>query len=165
MDETSIAFGWMVGKQIAGIQKKQDMQPIGYLYSGVTVPDVPEFDSSMVLPKLPEWDEGTYPKAFLVRTQEGLGIKGGKEVALICTKSPVDTIFIEAPAGEYRLFLIDMDAGEIQWEEDAASEELFISWGLIIPVWANYEMQGRTTYNGNYCDFVLTPTDPIPVYE
>lgn len=170
MDETSMVLGWLMGRRIAGQRKKQEKQPIGYLYSGVTVPDVPEYDSSIVLPKLPEWEEETYPKALLFRGHNSYGIESGREIALICTKSPVDWSFISVPAGEYRLFLIDLDAEETKWEEGSASENFGLGTGFFMPVWANYEVSGSTYWevegeDNVWHDFILTPADPIPVYD
>lgn len=53
MDKTSMTLGYLVGKQIAGQRRTQERQPIAYLYNGVQ------------LPPLPEWDRDMYPYAFM----------------------------------------------------------------------------------------------------
>jgi hypothetical protein len=53
MDKTSLTLGWLVGRRIAGQRTKQKT-PIAYLYNGVQ------------LPPLPEWDREKYPYAVIV---------------------------------------------------------------------------------------------------
>lgn len=48
-----MTLGWLVGKQITGQRKAQEKEPIAYLYNGVP------------LPPLPEWDRTKYPYVLL----------------------------------------------------------------------------------------------------
>ena len=54
-DPTSMLMGWLVGRAIAGQRgkKAEPSEPIAYLYNGVQ------------LPKLPEWDKEKYPYAYI----------------------------------------------------------------------------------------------------
>lgn len=51
MDKTSLTLGWLVGRRIAGQRSRKE--PIAYLYNGVQ------------LPPLPEWDREMYPYAYV----------------------------------------------------------------------------------------------------
>lgn len=53
MGKTSMTLGWLVGRQIVGQRRTQEKQPIAYLYNGVQ------------LPPLPEWDKEIYPYAVI----------------------------------------------------------------------------------------------------
>ena len=53
LDHTALAQGWWVGKRLAAMRVKRE--PVAYLYNGVR------------LPPLPEWDKAKYPNALLTR--------------------------------------------------------------------------------------------------
>jgi hypothetical protein len=73
MGKTSLTFGWLVGKQIAGQRRTQEKQPTAYLYNGVR------------LPALPEWDKETYPYACIGKMSTDSFIN-------VCSSSPFAVI-------------------------------------------------------------------------
>lgn len=50
---------YFLGRRIAGQRRKQDRVPVAYLYNGVR------------LPGLPEWDKEMYPFAYIGRNSSG----------------------------------------------------------------------------------------------
>ena len=56
IDRTSLTLGWLVGKQMAAMRSNVGKTPVAYLYNGLR------------LPKLPEWDKETYPYAYIYST-------------------------------------------------------------------------------------------------
>ena len=56
MNKSSRLLGFLVGRQIAGQRRAVEKVPVAYLYNGVR------------LPALPEWDREAYPYAFIAHT-------------------------------------------------------------------------------------------------
>ena len=53
LDPISLTLSWLVGRRIAGQRGNKPKEPIAYLYNGVQ------------MPKLPEWDREMYPYAVI----------------------------------------------------------------------------------------------------
>ena len=146
MDKSSLTLGWLVGRQIAGQRRTQEKQPIAYLYNGVQ------------LPPLPEWDKVKYPYAFIWEfvgiyklsvfdTPLRYGIVNGEHC-----------IYLSAGA-EGLLYNSKLTDGEYKsWEY--VKEEIIAESVELTPFWANHNVISDSDGSA-----YLEASDPIPVYE
>ena len=149
MERNSVVGSISMAVMLAGKHTQEEQTPVAYLYNGVR------------LPKLPEWDRVKYPYAILIYHEGTLfGIKNGHW--LYCSNSPfvwnADTsIGNSAPTDGYLRTAIN--GGATEW---GAVGEMSGSSATTIrgtAVWANHDVcnEDGTTY--------LPASDPIPVYE
>ena len=156
MDKPSLTLGWLVGKQIASQRRIQEKHPIAYLYNGVQ------------LPPLPEWDKGKYPYAYIMDVPNSTD--GSSNYVLIL--STVE--FINRLAGLIFTTLYGKADGEAivytyntiadtEWRQTdivynvAAGEK--IEHSFLDVHWANTDVYYD---NGSLC---RSASDPIPVYD
>lgn len=145
MDETSLTLGWLVGRRIAGQRRK----PVAYLYNGVE------------LPPLPEWDKETYPYAFISHRKSD-GVYELYACSRIPTHSPVtegDGIVVWYPA---QLYLCTDDKSWVfktQYSEELMEgNKVFVLDIRKDHLWSNVDILNE---DGTLC---LAASDPIPVY-
>lgn len=154
-----MTMGWMVGRMIAGMRGKRE--PVAYLYNGVR------------LPKLPEWDKTVYPYAVISLFENDyhkgyiMDISATHYVAAEVYPGHVgNSLTITTPAMCYSL---QDSGGENTTSPDGAwvltsdlsgeTENYFRSGKYYSLFWANYDVSGSdgTVY--------LAASDPVPVYE
>lgn len=146
MDKASMTLGWLVGRQIAGQRKAVEKQPIAYLFNGVQ------------LPPLPDWDKETYPYAVIHSAVSG----GGYYLYL---HSDTPSVHVESSAGE--LWYGTPNATTISMHVYPSFETEWkyqLTYGgasamLKQVVWANHDILNS---DGSV---YLSASDPIPVYE
>jgi hypothetical protein len=139
MDETSLTLGWLVGRRIAGQRRK----PVTYLYNGVE------------LPPLPEWDKETYPYAW-IRTVNGRYFFAATSSRPYYVWDNDNGIGIVSAYGKYvRYNLVDgvwvLDA------EDLGSTGFGLKEGASMFVWTNFDV---ITEDGTVYFSACTSTDP-----
>jgi hypothetical protein len=150
-------IGWLTGRRIAGQRKKTEKVPVAYLYNGVR------------LPKLPEWDKEKYPYAIIALV--GTSGFGGSIYSLrmpednsVVTYGDANTQAINA--NKSSLFsnvmgVTDENASSKSWADvkqySMGDIDNYIDLDTII--WTNFDIYKTdgTLY--------LAASDPIPVYE
>lgn len=150
MDKASITLGFLVGQQIAGqMRKTEEKTPIAYLYNGVQ------------LPALPEWDRERYPYV-------SIGLNIWSEITVICSASPFsadENGYITASG--YLIVLYDADGSSAYFPYGDFSGSENCRWGDAISA-------GGVTHKTFWCNrdildedgsVYLASSDPIPVYE
>lgn len=116
-------------------------EPIAYLYNGVR------------LPKLPEWDRGVYPYAVIVVLSNGT-------YRLLCTAEQVthvysEFILISNTTANYTFISYDLVDGE--WEQ--------VNKGAMVPaIWTNHNLYYHETEE-EAGELYMAASEPIPVYE
>lgn len=155
MDKNSLTFGCLIGRQIAGQRRTQEKQPIAYLYNGIR------------LPALPEWDKETYPYAVIITSTdvESYRLYVSDKPVIYRRKDNLTALALSASCKLGRSGIVyqnypSMDdakwsnpyitsiSGATEWFDYASSY-----------VWANYDVLWD---DGSVS---LTASDPIPVYE
>lgn len=169
MDKTSLTLGWLVGRQIAGQRRAVEKQPIAYLFNGVQ------------MPPLPEWDREMYPYAAILG--DSAGNFWNYSTRLILSTVPLlyagDNILYWSAmygtaAGSSIAYewsnlndsmLITYEPGFIRAEN---LDETFEAGGGASArglannlLWANYDVYKHPSGT----TLVLAASDPIPVYE
>ena len=159
-DPISMTMGWLVGRRIAGQRGKQIVpdvpkEPIAYLYNGVR------------LPKLPEWDKEKYPYAFI---QTFGDTSGDPEYDyaywLVCMSASAD-YFYHSNDNEYCFggdpYLEKCPAiaymklqNSNEWVFHKEYDNYFIErWNPVI--WTNFDL--------DLGELKVDASEPIPVYE
>lgn len=132
---------YFLGRRIAGQRRKQERAPVAYLYNGVRLPGLPEFDE---------------PYAVIVKQSSGgyRLIVTGVKPTLSWSEGAVRPK-LNCSSVSYNWY-IDEDGQE--WETGAFHTYPTLSIA-ITAVWANYDMlsEDETLY--------LAASDPVPVYE
>lgn len=137
-DPASLLMGYRVG-QILRAMRGKEREPVAYLYNGVR------------LPKLPEWDRETYPYALIFVNS---------------TTNKYCCVFLKSEAtvdntGIYLLLWGDY----YQLEDGAWASHTGQNGGRA--VWANYDIY--VSDNENYGELAgtlyLATSEPVPVYE
>lgn len=139
-----MTLGYLVGRQIAGQRKTQEKEPIAYLYNGVQ------------LPPLPEWDREMYPYAVLTRwSRERWRVYYSPEKAIY--KGSVSNPLILTP--DSGAPVIEHILNDGVWGEGIAKEDWAMTNIITEYWWANHDIlnDDGTLY--------LAASDPIPVYE
>lgn len=143
MDKTSLTLGWLIGRRIARYRVKKT--PIAYLFNGVQ------------LPTLPEWDKKTYPYA-VINTAMYTMFKS----ATLYLLSSLEYTTIESN-GDRGIVLTDTNhvifsakSTDTAWSEGSA---VTAALNIANIGWTNTDIlnDDGTTY--------LSASDPIPVYE
>lgn len=150
MDKVSRTLGYLVGRQIAGQRRKK---PVAYLYNGVR------------LPALPEWDRVKYPYAFIISYAASTDYTNIDFIVcnnpLTYTKSlrPIDFSYYYAVSlhGDGCSFDLENDEWVI-WNVDVLLSANYDA-DKIQFLWSNHDI--LDTNDNVY----LAATDPIPVYE
>ena len=140
-------------------------EPVAYLYNGVR------------LPKLPEWDKEKYPYAVLERyiyPTDGTEVLVDK-TTLTCSPAPFtyeaqydsDVIASRPTAGDTAAYMechIDHLQGETNWGEKKVYNLSYMEAPFIsihpLPYWTNSDII-RNDGNGVW----LAASEPVPVYE
>lgn len=150
MDKNSMTLGYLVGRQIAGQRRKK---PVAYLYNGVR------------LPVLPEWDGEKYPYAFIV----GLSTStGGINYDFVVCANPLTYTTARRPDFSY-YYAVSLygDGCTFDLENDE-----WVIWDVgkllsgnyeadkILFLWSNHDI-----VNSADGSIYLAKSDPIPVYE
>lgn len=145
--QTAIVCGLMS----KGRELKGNKIPIAYLYNGVQ------------LPKLPEWDKSKYPYA-VIRSYRSLvstnPITYADKYALYIMsvrpykKSGYENLGISADG-----YLRSVTCANGAWGEFGAEVSINTAWGGYIPFWTNTDIlnEDETVY--------ISASEPIPVYE
>lgn len=116
-------------------------EPIAYLYNGVR------------LPKLPEWDRGSYPFAYIaVSSDGGYGF---------CYRTTAKTVIDGGHAGIDLTF----DGAWYLLSEDKTKWESYGARILGTVVWANYDVYYSDSVEEVGGTLYLAASEPIPVYE
>lgn len=143
MDKKSMTLGLLIGRQLAGLRSARK-EPVAYLYNGVR------------LPALPEWDREKYPYAVIVFR------KATEEYYLYTLSNKVhgetvifDTYYYRSKA-PYDCFHIENDSW-VWWffQEDG---DLNSNPKTHTIIWANHEI---IDVDGSV---FLDATEPVPVY-
>ena len=159
MDKTSMTLGYLVGRQIAGQRRVVEKTPIAYLYNGVQ------------LPPLPEWDDKTYPYALIAHG--GINDNGSTPWAYLYLSTTelyrdrssnlISIVLKGSDSGSAIRYKIDIENGDTDWSLDTNFSKTYSADGQVathnLVGWANYKVYNKVT--GGYFEF----TDPIPVYE
>lgn len=151
MDKASMALGYLVGRQIAGQRRTQEKQPIAYLYNGVQ------------LPALPEWDKETYPYAHIAFTDSRYFVyifsqppTTWKRTDYFPTTNTYEVNGMKSGIWNAAIH----DPGQNIWYDFGEPNDNQYGWNKLTNiVWANYDVL--------YADgsAYLEASDPIPVYE
>lgn len=137
IDPLSLFLGWKAGNWVAR-QRGKAKQPVAYLYNGVR------------LPKLPEWDKAKYPYAFIETTFGFYYLR-----VLANPLTPDGNSFRMTPPGLVAGAKIDIaDYELIGWDEWSEVTEITRD-----PLWSNFDVlnEDGTVY--------LAASEPVPVYE
>lgn len=152
MDKKIMTMGFLAGRSIAGMRRAKE--PVAYLYNGVR------------LPKLPEWDREAYPYAVIRKD-----ILSTKFKLLLFSKYKFDLdssgvvhfgSLSDAegddivPGIGYALNTTSSEGWTGYWEADRMAVSMESS--LQGPIWTNVDLE----YNGT---MYLEASEPIPVYE
>ena len=139
----SSVMGLILGQFSSPLPEVQK-EPVAYLYNG------------MRLPKLPEWDRGSYPFAYISNGFLGIGRSYVyfKNVEYGKTDGGNHCIIVPAGTGMYGLY------SNGQWKEPTVTtEDDFMPVPDSILIWANFDVLNE---DGSV---FLTASEPIPVYE
>lgn len=138
-DPMSLTMGWIVGRRIAG-QRGKKKEPVAYLYNGVR------------LPKLPEWDRDMYPWAVIQYVTITT-----PAYRLLVSQSPT-VLNASLTGGSTPAPGLIWTAGDT-WGEPISNDsgQTWVNCDLI---WANYDVY----YSGGET-LALAASDPVPVYE
>lgn len=152
-DPTSMLMGWLVGRAIAG--QRGVPYPVAYLYNGVR------------LPKLPEWDREMYPYAYISDMYPDSENLAQKSRFILTFANP--KAYWTVSGGRYRLrtdeklqYVYDHESGA--WVLDIygwaiavryLDEDTYVS-SLI---WADTD-----TYNFDGTAIYVAKSEPVPVY-
>ena len=139
MDKTSMTLGFLVGRQIAGQRKTAEKVPIAYLYNGVQ------------LPPLPEWDTEAYPYVFYTNGFMGIG-------AGITCISGMEYYDNNGSYSFHYTGAIKYNVKDNGWGEPTVYSDTK-SCAISAVKWANFDVLNS---DGSV---YLEATDPIPVYE
>lgn len=159
-DPTSWRAGFELG--LAGFSfpySKPRRKPTAYLYNGVR------------LPALPEWDRGVYPYALVLTMRNNDG--GGVTFARL-TVSTTPLYFDQA--SQNQVYCTSADGSAIRYVIQGAETAADMAWGsgeentytsgdciesnlAVIIKWANYDLLDS---NGT---IYVAESEPIPVYE
>lgn len=133
-------------------------EPIAYLYNGVQ------------LPGLPEWDVGTYPYAWISKGQYSNQYTLHISTGLVNYRSWGDkgTLFylypISVPISVQQAYLsedeLDNGEWEFTWSKTYEENPVDSSSGFGLPIWSNFDVMNHydsSTY--------LAASDPVPVYK
>lgn len=134
LEGLAVAFG------VAGAVRKKI---VGYLYNGVQ------------LPALPEWDRVTYPYAVIKDGYFGIG-----ELLLVFKSIQYNdddssNRLLSLIAGDYKKFTAKSDG--TAWYEGDATEDLNAAISRLI--WSNFDILNND--NSVY----LAESNPVPIYE
>lgn len=158
-DPTSWRVGFELGLAGFSFPYSKPRKPTAYLYNGIR------------LPALPEWDRGVYPFAFieywtgyarLYVSDTPVGINTYK---LTATSDYTKTVMGPRDGEAWkRMEAALMSNGEFVsdpafWEAEENSEPTTIC-GRSDVLWANYDV-----YDYVQSETFLTASDPVPVYE
>ena len=157
LDPISMTMGWLVGRRIAGQRGKKQKEPIAYLYNGVR------------LPKLPEWDKETYPYAvigYMVNLKVAYLFCGEVEFKIsVGTLGSPDTVFLH-PTATTTILIYSYEHGQSGWTEIPPLKSEYAEYEVVWSAtpnnyfaWANHDVlnEDNTVY--------LIASEPIPVYE
>lgn len=143
---TSMITGWLMGRRIAGHTTKRKV-PIAYLYNGVR------------LPALPEWDKKEYPYADISCSSIGRKYRFRAWAAKpYCSGDYA----LFAPVGEGRIARLScwVSADNSGWGEFTFGELADNGAGSADkPFWSDWDVLDE---NGAVW---LAASDPVPVYE
>lgn len=157
MSEQSFKLGFVMGL-LTPWEKRVEKEPVAYLYNGVR------------LPKLPEWDKETYPYAWIrgIESRDGT-VKYYLRVsseAIIYKKttdltSPISYRYVYWQYGTGNLYdgITTDDTKWTMFRENTELDNFFNVTGFVFS-WVNHDVindEDGTVYQ--------YATDPVPVYE
>lgn len=125
---------YLLGKRIVGQRKRT---PVAYLYNGVR------------LPGLPEWDKVKYPYAFIASQNSRWFLYCFSDEKKV---SSAGSVTIIAPGAGFIY-------GDNRWEE-------YSSGGLLLrPIWSNYDIYYSDTSDDELSGTLyLANSEPVPIY-
>lgn len=143
-------FGFVSG--LAGeprLSSLKEQTPTAYLYNGVR------------LPPLPEWDKEAYPYAIMEHTKSASYNIAYVTVAAQLTTEIIFTgeiVRVHGKSSYYHMSWYDEDGFPVQWDEPVVSENDYNT-PLSSIMWSNFDIyhQDGTIY--------LAASEPVPVYE
>lgn len=143
LDPLSLWLGWKAGNWVAR-QRGKAKQPVAYLYNGVR------------LPALPEWDKAKYPYVYISNGFSGIGRNYVCFQNIEYGKTDDGSRCIVVPVGTGMSGLYSND----QWKEPTVTtEEKRIAIPNSTMLWANFDVLDE---DGTVC---LAASEPVPVYE
>ncbi len=146
MDKNAITLGLQIGRLIAGQREKKKV-PVAYLYNGVR------------LPALPEWDREEYPYAVIAKGFYGYSLYLSKNNPYAYISSSAHASTVIAWNGE-RIW-IECINEYTEWEPETewyVSEDSNVALDEGSLAWSNCDIE----MDGNVW---LYASEPIPVYE
>ena len=169
MTEITAALGvsaYFLGRRIAGQRRKPERVPVAYLYNGV------------MLPALPEWDREKYPYAYMTTSILS------SNPSIYFTDIPLNATYTKSDTGEGTIWGVNSNGVSVNrlqynynkstwlWDYKGASSLVFGH--TFKPFWANTDMEkyyslrndetGEITYEPTGT-IGLEASEPIPVYE
>ena len=136
---------------------KKSKTPVAYLYNGVR------------LPGLPEWDKSVYPYAYI----QDLNGRGANYILYCCstklkTTTTLNGVMVsESATSEWDVSPFEYISAWLQISDDSSEILVFsepnTAYNLLsqYPIWANYDIVN--TYNDEVT--ILSASEPVPVYE
>ena len=141
MGKTSMTLGWLVGRRVAGQRTKQKTA-VAYLYNGVQ------------LPPLPEWDKETYPYAYIVHGNSTYKVRFCS-VPLVALNISLILSNTFSSQGEHEINY-KLENGE--WVDETYA-------GGCSAVWSNTDIYYKDSVPDVGGTLAMAASDPIPVYE
>lgn len=135
---------YFLGRRIAGQRRKRERVPVAYLYNGVR------------LPGLPEWDRVAYPYAVIVHGNSIYGLYCSTEPAYCKSGSLINKGGVYAP---YLYFGHYDTKGWVGGNVVNTSDMTFM---VDKPIWSNHDMIDVASANGTVG---LAASEPVPIYE
>lgn len=146
-DPTSWRTGFELGLAGFSFPYSKPRKPTAYLYNGIR------------LPALPEWDRGVYPYAVLQWREEVAGSQSVETRLFVSTEPPYKgSLFCIIPVGSSGV-VYKLNEKNEWYAHTSWTPNLDMSGSLVVPHWSNYDMlkSDGTVY--------LAASDPVPVYE
>ena len=145
MERNSVVGSISMAVMLAGKHTQEEQTPVAYLYNGVR------------LPKLPEWDKTVYPYAYMVRYYQD---ETTRTVELWVSQSEMvyeftftASYWLKSPSVFFG-YDIESDAWKVPIEHPDGT-----SFGLYDIIWAN------TDFYRTDGTIVIGASEPVPVYE
>ena len=150
-DPESFIIGYQIGCRLR--MQRGARKPIGYLYNGVLLPELPEWDSEKYPYAVMLWDSNNTKSAWLYLST----------AKLHKNDTSFSSVFKAAEDGSCVAYQTSYDATSFERAENldsTFSKGEPVSWIACYPKWANYDVLKYNT-----TDVYLLASDPVPVYE
>ena len=137
MSKQTFMLGFIAG--VTSVGGEVQKEPVAYLYNGVR------------LPKLPEWDKTAYPYAALGTSNKGY--------TLVLERSEITVTSNGLFSGSTMLGNVIFNLSDAEWVKSANTISVSVT-----AVWTNTDLFVHV--DGNKTDTVyLTASEPVPIYQ